>query len=57
MRRLPLKEILVRELDGAVFGKAEDGDQVLAQVDGHRWDLVILDVAVPRPNGLDVLAS
>ena len=55
MRRLPLKEILGRELDRAVCGDAENGDQVLAQVDGHHWDLVILDVTMPGRNGLDVL--
>jgi DNA-binding NarL/FixJ family response regulator len=53
--RQAVKEILGRELDGAVCGEAEDGDQVLAQVDGHHWDLVILDVTMPRRNGLDVL--
>jgi two-component system, NarL family, invasion response regulator UvrY len=53
--RRALKEILGRELDGAVCGDAEDGDQVLAQVDGHHWDLVILDVTMPGRNGLDVL--
>jgi two-component system invasion response regulator UvrY len=53
--RQAVKEILARELDGAVCGDAEDGDQVLAQVDGHHWDLVILDVTMPRRNGLDVL--
>jgi DNA-binding NarL/FixJ family response regulator len=53
--RQAVKEILGRELDGAVCGDAEDGDQVLAQVDGHHWDLVILDVTMPGRNGLDVL--
>ena len=53
--RQAVKEILARALDGAVCGDAEDGDQVLAQVDGHHWDLVILDVTMPGRNGLDVL--
>jgi two-component system invasion response regulator UvrY len=53
--RQAVKAILARELDGAVCGDAEDGDQVLAQVDGHHWDLVILDVTMPGRNGLDVL--
>ena len=53
--RQAVKAILARELDGAVCGDAEDGDQVLAQVDGHHWDLVILDLTMPGRNGLDVL--
>ena len=55
--RRALKEILGRELDGAVCGEAEDGDQVLAQVDGHHWDLVILDVTMPRRTASTCSAS
>ena len=53
--RRGLKEILVRELPGVVCGEAGDAHEVLDQVQGHRWDLVILDVTMPGPSGVDVL--
>ena len=50
-----LKEILVKELEGVVCGEAMDAQEVLAQVQNHNWDLVILDVTMPGRSGLDVL--
>ena len=53
--RRGLKEILMRELQGAVCGDAENAQQVLDQVQSEHWDLVILDVTMPGPSGIDVL--
>ncbi|MBZ5593281.1 MAG: response regulator transcription factor [Acidobacteriia bacterium] len=53
--RRGLKEILVRELEGAVCGEAEDAQQVLAQLRNCEWDLVMLDITMPGRSGLDVL--
>jgi len=53
--RRGLKEILVRELEGAVCGEAEDAQQVLAQIRNCEWDLVMLDITMPGRSGLDVL--
>ena len=55
--RRGLIEILTGELKGAVCGEAENAEQALAQVQGHGWDLVILDVTMPGRSGIDVLAD
>ena len=53
--RRGLKDILRRDLEGAVFGEAGNAQQVLSDVQSQDWDLVILDVAMPGRSGLDVL--
>jgi DNA-binding NarL/FixJ family response regulator len=55
--RRGLIEILMRELGGAVCGEAENAQQVLAQVQRHPWDLVILDVNMPGRSGVEVLGD
>jgi len=55
--RRGLIEILMRELDKAVCGEAENAPQVLDQVRSHAWDLVILDVSKPGRSGIDVLTD
>jgi DNA-binding NarL/FixJ family response regulator len=53
--RRGLKEILVRDLGGVYAGEAASADQALLQIDQKPWDLVILDIAMPRRSGIDVL--
>jgi len=53
--RRGLKEILVRELEGAVCGEAEDAQQLLAQLQSQEWDVVILDITMRGQSGLDAL--
>ncbi len=55
--RRGLIEILAREFKDAVYGEAENAEQTLAQVQGHDWDLVILDVTMPGRSGIDVLVD
>jgi len=55
--RRGLIEILTREFKDAVYGEAENAQQTLAQVQGHDWDLVILDVSMPGRSGVDVLGD
>ena len=56
MRR-GLIEILNLELQELDCGEAENGDQVLSQVQSQHWDLVILDVTMPGRSGIEVLAD
>jgi two-component system, NarL family, invasion response regulator UvrY len=53
--RRGLREILTREIKGAVCGEAEDANQLLTQIQSHEWDVVILDVTMPGRSGIDVL--
>jgi len=53
--RRGLKDILVRELEGAICGEAGNAQQVLSEVQNQDWDLVILDVMMAGRSGLDVL--
>jgi two-component system, NarL family, invasion response regulator UvrY len=53
--RRGLKEILVRELEGAVCGEAKDATEILARIQEADWDLAILDITMPGRSGLDAL--
>lgn len=47
---------LLAGLDGAVLvGEAEDGEEALALTRAYRPDVLLLDVQMPGPSGLDVL--
>ena len=52
-----LKEIMDRHLDSVECGEAENAEQILARVQEHPWDLLILDITVPGRSGLDILAD
>jgi DNA-binding NarL/FixJ family response regulator len=49
--RLGLRELLVRDVAGVEIGEAESGRDALAMVQAQRWDVVVLDVSMPGPDG------
>ncbi|RMF62549.1 MAG: sigma-54-dependent Fis family transcriptional regulator, partial [Bacteroidetes bacterium] len=52
--RRTLREIL--EYEGFAVEDAEHGEEALAKLRAQRYDLVLLDVKMPRMDGLEVLA-
>jgi DNA-binding NarL/FixJ family response regulator len=55
--RRGLRQILSETQDIIVAGEAASGDEVLQLVREQRWSVVILDISLPRGNGLDMLAA
>jgi len=50
-----LRRLLEAETDLEVCGEAEDGRQVLTEVERSRPDVVVLDITMPRMGGLETL--
>lgn len=48
-----LMSILERQKDVDVVGIAKDGLEAVAMVEQHRPDIVLLDISMPRLNGID----
>ena len=53
--RKGLEELLKRGFPDATFGEARDVEEVLENVRGHSWDVIILDISMPGRSGLDAL--
>jgi two-component system nitrogen regulation response regulator NtrX len=53
--RSSLKRIL--EYEGMVFAEAASGTEALQRVEAHEPDAVLLDIKMPRMDGLEVLAE
>lgn len=49
--RLGLRELLARDMAAVEIGEAESGRQALAMVTAQPWDVVVLDVSMPGPDG------
>jgi two-component system LytT family response regulator len=56
LARRKLRELVEEVPWLACVGEAADGDAAVAAVDGLRPDLLFLDIELPGPSGLDVLA-
>lgn len=50
-----LRKLIEEQPDMQVVGEASDGRQVLQRAADERWDLLILDLSLPRVNGIEVL--
>jgi DNA-binding NarL/FixJ family response regulator len=53
--RRGIRSLLELSGDVAIVGEAGDGEQGLAEIRRHQPDVVLLDVRMPKKNGLDVL--
>jgi two-component system invasion response regulator UvrY len=50
-----LKKLLSGAPDLVVTGEAASGDEVLQKIEAGHYDVVVLDIAMPGKNGIDVL--
>jgi|JI10StandDraft_1071094.scaffolds.fasta_scaffold16520_2 DNA-binding NarL/FixJ family response regulator len=53
--RLGLRQLLEREADVTVVGEADDGRRVLLAEGKDGWDVLVLDVSLPKVGGIEVL--
>jgi len=53
--RRGLKQILATEFVPALFGEAQNTSELLDLIGKERWDIVILDLAMPGRTGLEAL--
>ncbi|MGA2331080.1 MAG: response regulator transcription factor [Syntrophales bacterium] len=51
-----LRQLLNRQADMEVTGEAEDGREALKKVKTLRPDVILLDIAMPRLSGLEVIS-
>ncbi len=52
-----VKQIIENRFDGAVFGEASNGVEVLKLVRDQKWDIIIMDMDMPGRNGLEVIVQ
>jgi two-component system, NarL family, invasion response regulator UvrY len=50
-------DILSTAFPGAQVGEAGSAEEGLAEVRGSHWDVLVLDLTLPGPSGLDLLKS
>ena len=53
--RYGIRQILTDQFEAVVIGEAHDAASGLAQALGCEWDVIVLDITMPGPSGLDVL--
>ncbi|MBY6003016.1 response regulator [Salipiger bermudensis] len=56
LERRALRRILDSRLEGAqVIGEARNGNEAVALLDTRQIDLMLLDIRIPRPNGIELM--
>jgi len=50
-----LRQLIDAQTDMRVIGEASNGRQVLLAENKHEWDILILDLSLPKVNGIEVL--
>ena len=55
--RRGLKQILSSEKDIMVIGEASNSAEIFERTDTEEWDVMVLDIAMPGKNGLDILIN
>jgi DNA-binding NarL/FixJ family response regulator len=50
-----IRAILTDRIRGAVVAEASDAPSALREVDAADWDVVLLDISLPGPSGLDLI--
>lgn len=53
--RAGIRALLERHLSTEVVGEASNGREALLMVREHQPDIVLMDIAMPEPNGLEVV--
>lgn len=57
MVRLGVRLLIENQPDIAVVGEASDGDEVVAAVQEHAPDVILMDLIMQRMNGIDATAA
>lgn len=56
LERRALRKILEDRLEGAeVIGEARNGNEAVALLETRQVDLMLLDIRIPRPNGIELM--
>lgn len=53
--RKGLQQIVKEQAPMMDVTEASDGNEVLEQINNHKWDCLVLDISMPGRNGLDIL--
>jgi len=53
--RKGLQQVIKEQAPDMVVGEAMDGEQVLDMVRREKWDVLVLDIGMPKRSGLEIL--